>query len=167
MSDNHPADLTIHEFAAQVTFDPDVADGYMKHYVPIPAEVAAAMENTAASRVNGRLDGHRFQRALHRRDDGSLCLKFGQSWLRDAGIEAGVDVDVVLSAVTDPNQVDIPDELAAALEGNPEAAHAWETLTPGRRRSLVYGIERARRPETKARRAQAVVDEVCQEFGLM
>ena len=47
----------------------------------------------------------------------------------------------------------MPPELAAALAHDAEARERWDTFTPGRQRSLAVQVERARRPETRERRA--------------
>jgi uncharacterized protein YdeI (YjbR/CyaY-like superfamily) len=62
--------------------------------------------------------------------------------------------------------VDVPDELAALLDTDPAAEHLWGELTAGRQRTLVHDIERAKRIETRRRRAAAVVAALRDEFGL-
>lgn len=62
--------------------------------------------------------------------------------------------------------MDVPDELSLLFDADPEVEHLWEDLTPGRQRSLVYGVERAKRPETRRRRAEAIVEDLLDEFGL-
>lgn len=47
---------------------------------------------------------------------------------------------------------DLPDELAEALDADPELAEAFHALTPGRRRSYVIHLNSATRSETRARR---------------
>ena len=41
-----------------------------------------------------------------------------------------------------------------------QAAVLWAAATPGRQRTLAYGVARAKRSETRARRAQALLDAV-------
>ncbi|MEM0960989.1 MAG: hypothetical protein AAGK21_00450 [Bacteroidota bacterium] len=41
--------MTPHEFLAPVLLDPDVEDGYMKHYVPLAKDIAASLAVGAAS----------------------------------------------------------------------------------------------------------------------
>ncbi len=52
------------------------------------------------------------------------------------------------------------------LDADPAAGHVWGELTAGRQRTLVYGIERAKRIETRQRRAAAVVATLRDEFRL-
>lgn len=51
--------------------------------------------------------------------------------------------------------MDWPDELVAALDGDPELAEAFHALTPGRQKSYVIAIGSAKRPETRHSRIAA------------
>lgn len=152
-----------HEFPAPVLLDPAVEAGYMHHYVPVPDEVARSLGDAGTTHVEGTLDagaGPRpFRRALHRRPDGSARLKFGEGWLREAGAAVGAVATVTVREDPDPGRVDVPDELAAALDLDPEGARAWAALSPSRRRTHAYHVGRAKRGETRVRRALAVLDE--------
>jgi hypothetical protein len=141
-----------------VEVDPTVPAGYMQHQVVVPA--GCAEDAGVGTRVAGTLDGTRFSRVVVAGSRGERLLRFGRAWLRDAGIEGG---DVVLLRVRvdpDPDAVEVPDELAEALAADPALEHRWEALTAGRRRTLAYPLERAKRPETRARRVQAILDEL-------
>jgi hypothetical protein len=141
-----------------VELDPTVRDGYMKHHVEIPA--GWCQDAVAGTRVEGTLDGTRFSRVITVGSEGQRLLRFGRDWLRTADIELGDLVALQLRVDPDPDRVEVPEELAAALAEHPELEHRWESLTPGRRRTLVHPIERARRPDTRARRVRAVLDEL-------
>lgn len=130
----------------------------MKHYVPLADDVAESL--AGAPRLLGEIDGHAFRRTLQRRPNGEPCLRFGAGWLRDAGLTVGAVVPVVVAPDPDPDRVDLPEELTAALGLDPAAAAAWAALTPGRQRTMAYGVGRAKRPETRVRRALALLEEI-------
>ncbi len=153
-------------FDAPISADETIADGYMRHFIALPTELAQRFSDAGHSRLRGSINGTPFSRAVFRAPNGELRLRFGMGWLRDAGLSVGDLVTVVLDEDQDADRVDVPHELATLLEADPVAEHLWEELTAGRQRSLVYGVERAKRPETRQRRAQAVVDQVLTEFGL-
>jgi len=150
----------MHTFAAPVLSDPTIPAGYMRHYVPLPDDVVAALSADAVKRVEGTLEGHPFERALHQGSDGQTCLRFGATWLRRAGLDVGSVALVELRAKADPNHVPIPEELALALGESPEMEHKWHCLTPGKRRTLAYDVDRAKRPETRRRRAAKVLEQL-------
>ena len=153
------------EFTAPVVLDLQVEAGYMAHLVPVPAKVAAALERAGARRLEGSLSGHAFRRILHSDSSGEPCLRFGKAWLRDAGLSEGDLVEVMLRPDPDPDRIDVPDELAAALDEDPEAGILWAALTPGRRRSLAYAVTRAKKPETRARRAASLLADLVRDAG--
>lgn len=50
---------------------------------------------------------------------------------------------------------DLPDDLVAALDEDPELAEAFHALTPGRQRSYVIALSSAKKPETRLARIMA------------
>lgn len=50
---------------------------------------------------------------------------------------------------------DLPDDLVAALDDDPELAEAFHALTPGRQRSYVIALSSAKKPETRLARIMA------------
>ena len=147
-------------FAGPVLHDPDA---YPRHFVPIPPEVDDALDGATA--VTGTLaapDGERevsFRRAVHGRKNGAPRLLFGQRVLADAGLRSG-DTALLDIEPADPDAVDVPDELAAALAQDSAAAERFATFTPGKRRTLAAHVASAKRPDTRVRRALDLCDKV-------
>jgi hypothetical protein len=148
------------QFTSQVLFDSEVADGYMKHYVPIPDSVAKSFEEAGHKHVEGKLNNTAFRRVLHLRDDGSTCLKFGESWLDGANLKVNMPVTVELAPDLQPNRVDLPIELLAELQREPQIMEAFAELSINKQKTLAYGVERAKKLETRIRRSQAIVEEL-------
>jgi uncharacterized protein YdeI (YjbR/CyaY-like superfamily) len=69
-----------------------------------------------------------------------------------AGAEIGDEVDVEVELDDAAREVDVPPELAAVLEGDSEAAQAFEKLSYTHRREYARWIAEAKRAETKERR---------------
>ncbi len=61
-------------------------------------------------------------------------------------------------AYAGPATIDVPDDLAAALAGNPDAAAMFEVLTSQNRYAILYRLQSVKRPETRARRLAQYVD---------
>jgi uncharacterized protein YdeI (YjbR/CyaY-like superfamily) len=61
------------------------------------------------------------------------------------------------AAYAGPAGSTVPDDLAAALAASPEAAAFFETLTSQNRYAILYRVEEAKRPETRARRIEKFV----------
>ena len=56
------------------------------------------------------------------------------------------------AAYPSPSRATVPDDLQRALDANPAAKAFFETLTGSRRYAILYRVEDAKRPETRARR---------------
>ncbi|MEM6529519.1 MAG: YdeI/OmpD-associated family protein [Chloroflexota bacterium] len=150
----------IFEFTSHVRFDPEVADGYMKHYLPIPADAVEAIRGAGHEHVEGSLNEYPFRRAVHQRGDGSWCLKFGMTWLKHNSIQIDDEVSIYMAPDYDPDRVDVPDELAAELVKDDDLAAAWEKYAPSKRKMLGYHVQQAKRAETRLRRVQKIIDEL-------
>ena len=74
-----------------------------------------------------------------------------------AGVDAGDRVQVTMQLDTEPRTVGLPDDLRAALEGDPVAHAAFDKLSFTHRREYVEWVEDAKRPETRTRRIAATV----------
>lgn len=77
-------------------------------------------------------------------------------WVAPAGVAA---VERARSdgswSILDPvERLEVPADLAAALDGRPPARHHWEAFPPSARRALLAWIAVARRDETRARRIE-------------
>ena len=53
--------------------------------------------------------------------------------------------------------LEVPEDLARALDRSPEARHNFDAFSPSARKSYLYWVEGAKRPETRARRVDDVV----------
>jgi uncharacterized protein YdeI (YjbR/CyaY-like superfamily) len=55
---------------------------------------------------------------------------------------------------------ELPEELANALDADPELAEAFHALTPGRQRSYVVNLSGAKKPETRIARIGKFRDKI-------
>jgi hypothetical protein len=69
-----------------------------------------------------------------------------------AGVEAGDTVTVEIELDTHVRQVNVPEDLQAALDKDPAAAYEFERLSYTHQREHVVWIEASSRAETRARR---------------
>lgn len=120
----------------------------------LPPPAAAALQG--ARRVEGEIAEHPVNLAITRAPvvEGPF-LWAGRALLDRIGLEPGDRVEVRLRPAPD-DRVDLPDDLAAALRAA-GATVAWEVLTPGRRRGLLYGLDTARTAPTRERRIASLV----------
>jgi uncharacterized protein YdeI (YjbR/CyaY-like superfamily) len=77
-----------------------------------------------------------------------------------AGVAAGDTVDVDLELDTEPREVAIPPDFAAALARNADAKRSLAALTYSNQRRLVSAIEAIKSPETRQRRIEKTIDQL-------
>ena len=88
----------------------------------------------------------------------------GEWWLgvnsehREAsGLRAGDEVDVTLALDSAPRELEVPPELAAALDADPVAKAFFEGLSYSNKRVFTLSVEGSSNPETKARRVEKAI----------
>jgi Bacteriocin-protection, YdeI or OmpD-Associated/Domain of unknown function (DUF1905) len=119
----------------------------------LPPDIVTALGPT--KRVEGEINDHPVNLALTRSPmmDG-VFLWAGQSLLDRIGISPGDRLEVRLRPAAD-DRVDAPDDVTHALRG---VLDAWQTLTPGKQRGLLYQINTAKTPATRAKRIAKLVE---------
>jgi uncharacterized protein YdeI (YjbR/CyaY-like superfamily) len=60
-------------------------------------------------------------------------------------------------ALNDVDELRVPDDLAAALAGNPAAARGFVALSPSMQKPTLFWVASAKRPETRARRITEIL----------
>lgn len=86
--------------------------------------------------------------------------------LREAGLMTTAGEDAIARAMADGSwtllddaeQQLVPPDLAGALESLPGAREAWDAFPKSARRAMLVWMGDAKRPETRAKRVQAIAD---------
>jgi hypothetical protein len=107
--------------------------------------------------VTGTVNGCRV-RGVIETGDGPAGFTVGATWLRGfRGVAIGDTVTVVI-APEGPQREDLDDDVAAALDGNPEAGAFFDSLAQFYRRAYLKWVDGAkRRPEVRAERIAELV----------
>jgi hypothetical protein len=74
-----------------------------------------------------------------------------------AGVQAGDEIEVTLELDTAPREVEVPPELAAALDEDPQAKAFFESLSYSNKRVFTLSVDGTNNPETKARRVEKAI----------
>lgn len=110
-------------------------------------------------RVEGEIAEHPVNLALSRAPGvEGVFLWTGQSLLDRLGIQPGEPVEIRLRPAPD-DRVDLDPDIEAALRRD-GVLPAWESLTPGRRRGLLYRIATAKTDATRQKRIQRLVEDL-------
>ena len=89
---------------------------------------------------------------------GRFLIPFSSDKRAATGIRGGDQIVVDLELDTAPRTVDVPDDLAAALDATPGARDAWERLSPSHKKAHVTAIEGAKAAETRQRRIAKAIE---------
>jgi hypothetical protein len=89
--------------------------------------------------------------------DGRNAIGLSKAVRAQLGVDIGDEVDATISLDTAEREVEVPDDLAAALDAEAGVRSAFEALSYSRRKELARGVAEAKRPETRERRIAAVV----------
>ena len=81
------------------------------------------------------------------------------------GVELGQDVEAEVSLDEAPRDVTVPEDLAAALAGEPGLKSRFDGLAPSHRRQYVDWVVEAKRPETRQRRVEGTLDRLRAELA--
>ena len=144
--------MNVHRFEAVVGADAGDLPG-----VVVPAGIAAAMGGRARIPVSGTINGVPFRSSTMPMGDGRHCVGFRQEIRARAGVSDGDTVTIEIARDDVPRTVDVPADLAEALDADPAVRAAFDAMSHTHRREWVVAVCDVKRPETRERRiAQAV-----------
>lgn len=119
--------------------------------LPIPDEVAVALNSAGAKRVEVELNDHPFNMALTKSPAiAGTFIYTGKTILHAAGISPGEEIEVRLCKAN-PDLVDVPEDVMLAIRAAARS-DTWSALTPGKQRGLLHIVNTAKRAETRAKR---------------
>ena len=125
--------------------------------IPVPDIALTQLSRGRRPKVTARFgDGFSYRTTVGSHS-GRAFLSVSAAVREAAGIAAGDEVDVELTVDDAPRDVDVPSDLAAALEARPEARRFFDSLTDSQRKTFVLSVTGAKKPDTRARRVEAAV----------
>jgi hypothetical protein len=124
-------------------------------FIPIPFNPNDVWGIKARHHVSGTVSGHGVRGSLGS-DGKQYFLPLGAAWRRGCGIEAGDNVEVVLSP-EGPQSEALSADVIVALEAEPKAKAFFESLATFYRNTYIKWIESAKRPETRTARIEEMI----------
>ncbi|QKE84324.1 YdeI/OmpD-associated family protein [Arthrobacter sp. NEB 688] len=122
----------------------------------VPDEVVEALGGGRRPKVAASVAGHTWRTSIAAMG-GRFLLGASAAVREAAGIAAGETHTVTVVLDDAPRTVEVPEDLAAALAADADAARAWEALTYSAQRRHAEAVLAAKKPETRARRVESVV----------
>jgi hypothetical protein len=127
--------------------------------IEVPPGVLAALDAGKRPKVRVTINGHTYRSSVGAMG-GRVLLPVSAEVRAAAGVAAGDAVDVEVTVDTEPRTVEVPADLAAALDAAPGARAAFDALTYSDRRRHVMAVEGAKTDATRRRRAEKCAAEL-------
>lgn len=123
--------------------------------LPVPAEAVATLDSGKRPKVKVSLNGYTYRSTVAAYGD-VFMLPLSKEHRDAAGVKAGDEVTVTLELDTEPRTVEVPDDLAMALEEGGVTA-VFDALAPSKRKEHVRQVTSAKAEETRQRRIAKII----------
>ena len=137
-------------------FRATLSNGKTATGIRVPPEVVAALGPSQRPAVRVTIAGHTYRSTVATRGRRFL-LGVSAENRAAAGVAAGDEVEVDLELDTEPREVTVPPDLAAALARDAQARRFFDTLTHSQKQWYVLPIEQAKAAETRERRVAKAI----------
>ena len=122
----------------------------------VPPEVVEALGGGKRPPVTITINGYTYRSTVSPYTE-AYMLPLAAEHRSAAGVEAGQQMEVTLELDTAPRVLEIPPELAAALDADPQAKAFFDGLSYSNKRRIVEPILDIKSAETRARRIDKTV----------
>jgi hypothetical protein len=123
--------------------------------IQVPEEAIAALGSGKKPKVKVGLRGYTYRSTVAVMG-GEYWIPLAQEHRNAAGVRAGESVQVTLELDTEPRTVEVPDDLAAALEAR-GVRQKFDGLAYSVRKEHVRQVTTAKAEETRQRRIEKIV----------
>lgn len=131
------------------------------YFLKIPAKVVEQFEKKKATRLLCNIeDTVSFSCALNRFGDGDYFIILAGRYIKKLKKQVGDSIEFEVCEHPNPLGVDIPEVLEVFLSQDPDAKAIYDTLTDGRKRTLVFSISRVKNIDLQV---QKITDFLLQE----
>ena len=124
--------------------------------IEVPASVVAALGSSKRPPVRATINGFTYRSSVASMG-GKFMLGVPPEFREGAGVVAGDVVDIDLELDTEPREVSIPADFAAALARDARARRTFEAMSYSNKRRLLIPIEDIKSPEARERRIAKTV----------
>ena len=139
------------KFRAVIELGGKTATGFQ-----VPPEVVEALGSGKRPAVTVRIGGHTYRSTVAPMG-GASYIPLAAENREAAGVAAGDEVEVEVELDTAPRTVDVPPDLAAALDAEPSARAFFDGLSNSNKKWHVLSVVGAKTDETRQRRIEKSV----------
>ncbi len=124
--------------------------------IEIPAEVVTSLGSSKRPKVRVTINGYTYRSSVASMG-GRFMLGVSAKVREEAGVAGGDTVDVDIELDTEPREVVVPPDLAAALKRDAEAKRVFDDLSFSKKQRFVLPIDDAKTAETRQRRIEKTI----------
>ena len=132
--------------------------------IEVPAEVVAALGQGKKPPVVVTIGDHSYRNTVAVMG-GRYMVALSVKNREAAGVAGGDEIDVEVVLDSQPREVVVPEDFAAALDAEPKARAFFDALSASQRGWFVLGIEEAKKPETRQNRITKAVERLASGRG--
>lgn len=125
--------------------------------IEVPAEVVEALGGSRRPAVVVSIGDYSYRSTVAPMG-GRFLIPFAKEHRERTGLGPGDPIEVTLDLDTAPRTVDVPTDLATALDARPGARDAFDRLSYTTRKEHVRQVESAKAAETRERRIARIVE---------
>jgi hypothetical protein len=135
--------------------------GSWGYCIALPPSVAEPLMVSGNKRVVCTLnDNLALHSAIMKSKDGEYYITISSKVCKKLGLSAGDKVKIHLQVDTAEYQFSMPEELQEVLDSDPEAAIAFEALTDGKKRSIMYLVTLVKSADKRIERALLIAHKI-------
>ena len=142
--------------SANAEFDSTLAATGNNTGIVVPDEVIDQLGGGRKPAVAVNVNGYEYRNTVGIMG-GKYMISVSAAVRKDTGLKAGDPIHVVLTLADQPREVIVPEDLAAALSGEPAAEAFFAALPNSLQRYHADNINGAKTPETRQRRIDKAV----------
>lgn len=131
------------------------------YFLKIPAEVVEQFEKKRSTRLLCTLESSMsYSCGLNHYGDGNYFIILAGRYVKKLKKEIGDSISFEICEHPNPLGVEVPEVLEVLLEQDPDAKEIYDTLTDGRKRTLIFSISRIKNIDLQI---QKITDFLLQE----
>jgi hypothetical protein len=127
-------------------------------FVWIPEEISQSFHKKGHIPVKGKVNGEHFQSTLAPRKNGRHILYLNAKIRDKVDINEGEIISVEIEYDPDSRDLNIPDDLEMIMSENRNVWNKFLAMTPSHRNELLKFLESAKRPETRLKRIEKIIE---------
>jgi len=129
------------------------------HFLPVPDEEAQAFRDAGHKRVLCSLNEEDpFHCALARQKGRGYYIMLSKRRLKEHDLKRGDEVAVKLTEDQSEYQAPMPEALDEVLKSDYEGYQVFQSLTPGKQRSIIHMIRRIKSVDLQIERALTIIE---------